>query len=74
MTIEQILQEVALMPAPTRAYIAEKILEMIDAEEQINLSPEWISLIGERISDIDAGVVQMVTADKVMKQIWSELR
>lgn len=74
MTIEQILQEVALMPAPTRAYIAEKILEMIDAEEQINLSPEWISLIEERISDIDAGVVQMVTADKVMKQIWSELK
>lgn len=74
MTIEQILQEVALMPAPTRAYIAEKILEMIDAEEQINLSPEWISLIKERVSDIDAGVVQMVKADDAMKQIWSELR
>ncbi|MEZ4589957.1 MAG: addiction module protein [Chloroflexota bacterium] len=74
MTIEQILQEVALMPAPTRAYIAEKILEMIDAEEQINLSPEWISLIEERVSDIDSGVVQMVQADDVMKQIWSELR
>ena len=74
MTIEQILQEVALMPAPTRAYIAEKILEMIDAEEQINLSPEWISLIENRVADIDAGVVQMVKADDVMKQIWSELK
>lgn len=74
MTIEQILQEVALMPAPTRAYIAEKILEMIDAEEQINLSPEWISLIEKRVLDIDAGVVQMVEADEVMNQIWSELR
>ncbi|WP_420642337.1 addiction module protein [Candidatus Leptofilum sp.] len=74
MTIEQILQEVALLPAPTRAYIAEKILEMIDAEEQINLSPEWISLIKKRVSDIDAGVVQMVKADEVMKQIWSEFK
>ena len=74
MTIEQILQEVALMPAPTRAYIAEKILEMIDAEEQINLSPEWISLIENRVADIDAGVVQMVKADDAMKQIWSELK
>jgi len=74
MTIEQILQEVALMPAPTRAYIAEKILEMIDAEEQIHLSPEWISLIENRVADIDAGVVQMVKADDVMKQIWSELK
>ena len=45
MTVEQILQEIALMPAPTRAFIAEKILEMLDAEEQINLSPEWMSLI-----------------------------
>ena len=74
MTIEQILQEVALMPAPTRAYIAEKILEMIDAEEQIHLSPEWISLIENRVADIDAGVVQMVKADDAMKQIWSELK
>jgi predicted phosphatase len=74
MTIEQILQEVALMPAPTRAYIAEKILEMIDAEGQINLSPEWISLIEERVSDIDDSLVQMVKADDVMKQIWSELK
>ena len=74
MTIEQILQEVALMPAPTRAFIAEKILEMIDAEEQINLSPEWISLIQKRVLDIEAGEVQMVGAEEVMKQIWSELR
>lgn len=74
MTIEQILQEVALMPAPTRAFIAEKILEMIDAEEQINLSPEWISLIQKRVSDIEAGEVQMVKAEEVMKQVWSELK
>lgn len=47
---------------------------MIDAEEQIDLSPEWISLIEERVSDIDTGVVQMVKADDVMKQIWSELK
>jgi hypothetical protein len=40
MTVEQILKEIALMPAPTRAFIAEKILEMLDFEEQINLSPE----------------------------------
>lgn len=74
MTVEQILQEVALMPAPTRAFIAEKILEMLDAEEQINLSPEWISLVQQRISDIDAGVVQMVGAEEALSQIWSELK
>jgi len=74
MTVEQILQEVALMPAPTRAFIAEKILEMLDSEEQINLSPEWISLIQQRISDIDAGIVQMAGAEEVLNQIWSELK
>ena len=73
MTVEQILQEIALMPAPTRAFIAEKILEMLDVEEQINLSPEWIRLVQQRISDIDAGIVQMVRADEVLNQIWSEL-
>jgi hypothetical protein len=73
MTVEQILQEVALLPAPTRAFIAEKILETLDSEEQITLSPEWISLIQQRISDIDAGIVQMVGAEEALKQIWSEL-
>ena len=73
MTVEQILQEIALMPAPTRAFIAEKILEMLDVEEQIDLSPEWIRLVQQRISDIDAGIVQMVRADEVLNQIWSEL-
>ena len=66
MTVEQILREVALMPAPTRAFIAEKILEMLDAEEQINLSLEWMSLIQQRLADIDAGIVQMVGAEEAM--------
>lgn len=73
MTVEQILQEIALMPAPTRAFIAEKILEMLDSEEQIDLSPEWMSLIQQRLADIDAGIVQMVGAEEAMNQIWSEL-
>jgi hypothetical protein len=73
MTVEQILQEIALMPAPTRAFIAEKILEMLDIEEQINLSPEWLSLIQQRVADIDAGAVQMVGAEEALNQIWSEL-
>jgi hypothetical protein len=73
MTVEQILQEVALMPAPMRAFIAEKILETLDFEEQINLSPEWMSLIQQRISDIDDGIVQMVGAEEALNQIWSEL-
>jgi hypothetical protein len=73
MTVEQILQEIALMPAPTRAFIAKKILEMLDIEEQINLSPEWLSLIQQRVADIDAGAVQMVGAEEALNQIWSEL-
>ena len=73
MTVEQILQEIALMPAPTRAFIAEKILEMLDVEEQIELSPEWIGLIQHRIKDMDAGIVQMIKAEEALSQIWSEL-
>jgi hypothetical protein len=73
MTVEQILKEVALLPALTCAFIAEKILEMLDFEEQINLSPEWMSLIQQRIADIDAGTVQMVRSEDALNQIWSEL-
>lgn len=73
MTVEEILREVALLPAPMRAFLAEKILEMLDVEKQINLSPEWMSLVEQRIADIDAGIVQMDGAKKALNQIWSEL-
>jgi hypothetical protein len=73
MTVEQILREVALMSAPARAFIAEKILEMLDADEQVELSPEWLSLIEQRLADIDANHVKMVKAEKALSQIWSEL-
>lgn len=73
MTVEQILQEIASMPAPIQAFLAEKILEMLDFEEQINLSPEWIELVRQRITDINKGTVQMVKVDEALNQIWSEL-
>ncbi len=67
MTVEQILQEIASMPVPTRAFIAEKILEMLDSEEQIELSPEWMSTIQQRIDDIDANNVQMIGLEAAFK-------
>ena len=73
MTVEQILREVAAMPAPTRAFIAEMILEMLDADEQITLSAEWVQAIEQRIAEIDAGEVKMVRAEEALSQIWSDL-
>ncbi|MEM7119019.1 MAG: addiction module protein [Chloroflexota bacterium] len=73
MTVEQILQEIALMPVPARAFIAAKILEMLDSEEQIKQSPEWMNTIQQRIEAIDADIVEMVSAEEALTQIWSEL-
>ncbi|MEM7334729.1 MAG: addiction module protein [Chloroflexota bacterium] len=74
MTVEQILREVAQMPLQTRAFIAEKILEMLDADEQIELSDEWKLLIEKRAAEIDADQVEMLEAQVVIKEIWSDLK
>ena len=73
MTVEQILREVAAMPATTRAFIAEKILEMLDAEAQIELSPEWLDTIKQRVAEIDNNEVQMIKAEDALNSIWTEL-
>ncbi|MEM7802413.1 MAG: addiction module protein, partial [Chloroflexota bacterium] len=62
----------AQMPVNTRAFIAEKILEMLDTEEVI-LSSEWKQLIQERLADIDTGNVEMIKAEDAFQSIWSDL-
>ena len=50
MTVEQLVSEALDMPAPIRAFVAERIIESLDVTDTPNdLSPEWKAEIERRI-------------------------
>lgn len=74
MTIEQILTEAMKWPTPSRAYVAEKLLETLDFEEDVELSEEWLAEIRRRVATIEAGQAQMLPAEKVFAAIRRRLQ
>ena len=73
MTIEQILTEALQLPTPSRAFVAEQLLESLDFEENVELSAEWLAEIQRRVAAMEAGHVQMIPAEKVFASIRERL-
>lgn len=69
MTMEQILDRVFELPTPARAFIAEKILETLDYEEDFPLSEEWLAEVKRRTREIDSGLIPMIPANRVFASI-----
>ena len=74
MTIEQILTEAMKLPTPGRAFVAEKLLETLDHEEEVELSEEWLAEIRKRVAAIEEGQAQMIPAETVFAAIRGRLR
>ncbi len=53
------------LPTPSRAFVAEKLLESLDYEEDFVISDKWLAEIRRRVAAIDAGQIQMIPAEKV---------
>jgi len=62
------------LPTPSRAFVAEKLLETLDYEEDVELSEEWLAEIRRRVVTIEAGQAQMIPAEKVFAAIQGRLR
>ena len=70
--IKDIVDNVLALPANSRAYIAEVLLESLDFEEDFPISDEWIKEIEKRCRDIDEGKVELVSGDKGLSQLQSK--
>ena len=69
---EKIINDVLSLPMQTRAYLAEILLESLD-NEKFELSPEWKEEIKKRCKEIDDGIVDLIPAEQVFKEINKEL-
>ena len=70
--IKDIVDNVLALPANSRAYIAEVILESLDFEEDFPISDEWMKEIRKRCHEIDEGKVDLIPGDEGLSQLQSK--
>jgi putative addiction module component (TIGR02574 family) len=68
-TIEQIIGKILELPVQTRAFLAEKLLESLDYEEDFEISPEWMKEIKRRCKEIDNSAARLVPAEQVLADL-----
>ncbi|MDD2600589.1 MAG: addiction module protein [Kiritimatiellia bacterium] len=73
MTAEKLVSEALDMPNPIRAFVAQRILESLDIDTNLELSPAWKAEIERRCKEIDEGSVTLLDADTVFKKAYARL-
>ena len=69
----QVIDEALRLPAPDRAFLAEKLLESLDAEPDFKISEEWHHEIVRRCEEIDSGVIQPIPAETVFTKAFESI-
>ncbi len=67
--VETIITEVLSWPSNSRAFLASKLLESLDHEEDFPVPDEWKAEIAGRCKEIDEGRVRLIAAEQVFDQI-----
>ena len=73
MTAEKLVSEALQMPNTIRAFVAERLIESLDFDSDVVLSPEWKADIDKRCRDMDEGTVSLIDADTVFKKAYARL-
>jgi len=70
---EQIVMEVLELPSIVRAFVAEKLIESLDAVPADSLSPEWKAEVQRRCREVDENLVALRDAESVFKTAFASL-
>ena len=70
---EQIVADALALPAPVRAFVAEKLIESLDVAPPQELSPAWKEELRKRCREIDQKSVQLLEADAVFSKAFTSL-
>jgi putative addiction module component (TIGR02574 family) len=66
-TVAQIMNEVLELPRSDRSYLASKLIEGLDDEQE--LSPEWRAEIGRRVERRKSGESEQISQDELHRDI-----
>ena len=64
----QILDQALRLPVASRAFVAEKLLESLDADSAVLLGDEWVSEILRRAEQVDRHEVALIPAEKAFQE------
>jgi putative addiction module component (TIGR02574 family) len=70
--VAELIEEVLHLPRTDRSYLATKLLESLD-EEDDEMSEDWKSELDRRLQDIDEGKVKMIPHAEVMANVRAML-
>ena len=72
--VDKIVSEALGLPAQARAFVAEKLIESLDAEPGEELSPAWREEVSKRCREIEQGLVELRNAEDVFAKAYATIR
>jgi len=73
MTAEEVVTRALGLSAPLRAFVAERLIESLDAPDAPALSAKWRREVRRRCAEMDRGAVELRDADKVFAKAYAAL-
>jgi putative addiction module component (TIGR02574 family) len=67
------MAEVLSLSPQARAFVAEKLIESLDSEPEIVLSPAWREELHKRCSEVDEGSAELRNAEDVFARGYAAL-
>lgn len=71
--IDSIIAEVLSLSPQARAFVAEKLIESLDAEPEVILSAAWQEEVRKRCREVDEGSVELRDAEEVFARGYAAL-
>jgi putative addiction module component (TIGR02574 family) len=68
LTIDQLEQEAMQLPAPSRALLAEKLVESLDAGELDEIQKRWVAEALRRRDEVRSGRVKPIPGEQVLAE------
>jgi hypothetical protein len=72
-TVDKIVSEALGLPPQARAFVAEKLIESLDAEPDAEVSPAWREEVRKRCREVDEGLVELRDAEHAFAKAYSAL-
>jgi len=71
---EKIMAEALELPPKVRAFVAERLIESLDATPGPELSPAWRAEVIRRCREVDEGAVELRAAEDVFANAFSAIK
>jgi len=73
MTADKIVAEALDLSPQARAFVAERLIESLDADPGTEISPAWREEIRKRCREVDQGLVELRDAADVFAKAYAVL-